>query len=142
MTKNILILAGLCLLAMALSSAGCAAKKVDTTETPKAPETQEAAVAPTPTEVVMQKYEVVKGDCLWSISGKSEIYGDFFQWPLIFKANRDQIVDPDQISPGQDFSIPKGQTPDEIQRARQLASDTPKFASHVRPRHPLPVDYF
>jgi nucleoid-associated protein YgaU len=142
MKKLILFLGTLGLLAAALSSAGCAAKKVDTTEVPKAPESQEAAVVPTPTEAPEQKYEVVKGDCLWSISGKSEIYGDFFQWPLIFKANRDQIADPDQISPGQDFSIPKGQTPNEIQRARQLASDTPKFIAHVNPRNPLPIDYF
>jgi len=121
---------------------GCAAKKVDTTDVPKAPENTEAAVVPTPTETVTQKYEVKKGDCLWAISGKAEIYGDSFQWPLIFKANRDQIVDPDEIEPGQDFSIPKGQTSDEIQHARQLASDTPKFVSHAKPRSPLPIDYF
>jgi hypothetical protein len=119
---------------------GCAAKKVDTTDVPKAP--GEEAVAPTPTETVLQKYEVQKGDCLWAISSKPEIYGDSFQWPLIFKANRDQIVDPDEISPGQDFSIPKGQTSDEVQRARQLAGDTPKFVSHAKPRSPLPIDYF
>jgi LysM repeat protein len=119
---------------------GCAAKKVDTTDVPRAP--VEEALVPTPTETVMQKYEVKKGDCLWTISGKPEIYSDSFQWPLIFKANRDQIVDPDEISPGQDFSIPKGQTSVEVQRARQLASDTPKFVSHAKPRSPLPIDYF
>jgi nucleoid-associated protein YgaU len=142
MKKFILILTGLGLLAAAWSGAGCAAKKVDTTEVPKAPDSQEAAVAPTPAPEVVQKYEVQKGDCLWAISGKPDIYGDYFQWPLIFKANRDQIVDPDEISPGQDFSIPKGQTPDEIQRARQLAGDTPKFVPHAKPRNPLPIDYF
>ncbi len=119
---------------------GCTAKKVVTTDVPKEPSTE--AAVPAQTEAVMQKYEVKKGDCLWAISGKPEIYGDSFQWPLIFKANRDQIVDPDEIEPGQDFSIPKGQTDGEIQRARQLASDTPKFVSHAKPRSPLPIDYF
>jgi hypothetical protein len=125
-----------------LLACGCAAKKVDTTEVPQGPDNTQAAVVPTPTETAVQKYEVQKGDCLWAISGKSEIYGDSFQWPLIFKANRDQIQDPDQITPGQDFSIPKGQTAEQVQHARQLASDTPKFVSHAAPRNPLPVDYF
>jgi hypothetical protein len=139
MKMMILILRCLFLLAMGLSAAGCAAKKVETTEVPKAPESQEAAA---PTEAVPQKYKVIKGDCLWSISGKPDIYGDSFQWPLIFKANRDQIEDPDMISPGQVFNIEKGLTGDEIQRARQLAYDTPKFKPHTKPRNPLPVDYF
>lgn len=51
------------------------------------------------------EYQVVRGDSLWSIAGKQEIYDNPYEWPLIYKANRAQIKDADLIYPGQDFSI-------------------------------------
>lgn len=45
-------------------------------------------------------------DCLWNIAGKSEIYGDPFQWPKIWQANTDQIKNPDVIQPGWVLTIP------------------------------------
>jgi hypothetical protein len=62
-------------------------------------------------------YTVVRGDNLWNISGKSSIYGDPYQWPLIYKANRDQIKDPDLIFPGQTFGIDRGASSAEIDAA-------------------------
>ena len=62
-------------------------------------------------------YTVVRGDNLWNISGKSTIYGDPYQWPLIFKANRSQIKDPDLIYPGQNFAIDRNATSSEIDAA-------------------------
>jgi nucleoid-associated protein YgaU len=50
-------------------------------------------------------YTVVRGDNLWNIAGKSSVYGNPYQWPLIYKANSDQIKDADLIYPGQTFSI-------------------------------------
>ena len=52
------------------------------------------------------EYTVISGDNLWNISGKNEVYGNPYQWPLIYKANSDQIKDADLIFPGQVFSIP------------------------------------
>jgi nucleoid-associated protein YgaU len=52
-------------------------------------------------------YTVVKGDCLWNIAKKKEHYGNGFAWPVIYKANRDQIKDPDLIYPKQVFKVPK-----------------------------------
>ena len=52
-------------------------------------------------------YKVVKGDCLWNIAKKPKIYGDPFQWPTIYKANKNHIKDPDLIYPNQVFSIPR-----------------------------------
>jgi LysM repeat protein len=125
-----------------LITGGCAAKKMDVTEAPLAAE----AAAPTPTEVPAaapaEKYVVQKGDTLWAISNHDGIYADSTQWPLIFKTNRDQIVDPDQINPGEVLIIQKGQTLDQIQHAKQLAKDTPAFVTHAQPRSPLPLDYF
>jgi len=50
-------------------------------------------------------YEVVGGDNLWNISAKDSIYANPYQWPLIYKANRDKIKDADLIHPGQVFDI-------------------------------------
>lgn len=51
-------------------------------------------------------YNVVKGDCLWNIAKKKEHYGNGFAWPVIYKANREKIKNPDLIYPNQQFSIP------------------------------------
>lgn len=55
----------------------------------------------------MGGYLVVSGDNLWSIAGQDSVYGNPYQWPLIYKANSDQIKDADLIFPGQYFNIPK-----------------------------------
>jgi len=52
-------------------------------------------------------YLVVSGDNLWNIAGQDSVYGNPYQWPLIYKANSDQIKDADLIFPGQYFNIPK-----------------------------------
>lgn len=47
-----------------------------------------------------------KGDNLWRISRR--LYGDGFRYTTIYKANQDQIRDPDLIYPGQVFLTPEG----------------------------------
>lgn len=61
------------------------------------------------------------GDCLWTISGREEIYSDVNQWPKIWQANTDQIRNPDLIFPGQVLVIPtpSAKTPDEIKAERK-----------------------
>jgi DNA repair exonuclease SbcCD ATPase subunit len=51
-------------------------------------------------------YTVVKGDCLWFIARRPTFYGNGFAWPLIYKANRDKIKNPNLIFPKQVFTIP------------------------------------
>jgi nucleoid-associated protein YgaU len=51
-------------------------------------------------------YTVVRGDCLWNIAKKPDIYANAFAWPKIYQANRDQIKNPDLIYPKQIFKIP------------------------------------
>ncbi|PIW69084.1 MAG: peptidoglycan-binding protein LysM [Ignavibacteriales bacterium CG12_big_fil_rev_8_21_14_0_65_30_8] len=57
----------------------------------------------TPPEI---NYTVVRGDHLWGIAKKKEHYGNGFAWPMIYKANRDKIKNPDLIYPKQVFKIP------------------------------------
>jgi len=52
-----------------------------------------------------RSYTVVRGDTLWGISGSSAGYNDPYQWPLIYRANQDQIDDADLIYPGQNLTI-------------------------------------
>ena len=68
-----------------------------------APTTTTAAVTPAPKGIV--GYVVQKGDHLWGISAKPAVYGDPYQWPLLYKRNRDEIYDPDLIYPGQVLHI-------------------------------------
>jgi hypothetical protein len=57
-------------------------------------------------EASEKSYTVVRGDHLWGIARKSEHYGNPFAWPNIYRANRDQIKNPDLIYPNQVFKIP------------------------------------
>lgn len=61
------------------------------------------AWAEAPKEIM---YTVVKGDHLWGIAKKKEHYANPFAWPIIYKANRDQIKNPDLIFPKQIFKVP------------------------------------
>jgi hypothetical protein len=86
-------------------------------------------------------YVVKKGDSLWKISGKAAVLGDSFRWPLLFKANRDQIEDPDLIDAKLDLSYKKDYSKDEVEDAVKKAKDTPPFVPHAAPRKSLPVKY-
>jgi len=66
-------------------------------------------------------YMVKKGDTMPSIAARHEIYNDSFMWPLIYKANRDQIKDPKVLYAGQDLKIPREMTMEEIVEARREA---------------------
>ena len=80
-----------------------------------------AAPAPTPASApaaaAMGSYEVVRGDNLWNIAGQSRVYGNPYQWPLIYKANSSKIKDADLIYPGQNFDINRAATVAEIDAA-------------------------
>jgi hypothetical protein len=67
-------------------------------------------------------HTVTKGECLWWISEYKHVYNDPFMWPLIFKANRDKIKNPDLIYPGQQFDVPRyGFDLEEVKASRKEA---------------------
>jgi nucleoid-associated protein YgaU len=52
-------------------------------------------------------WSVRRGDSLWRISGRGDVYGDGRKWTRIYESNRGLIRDPDLIFPGQELSIPR-----------------------------------
>jgi nucleoid-associated protein YgaU len=59
-------------------------------------------------EALPKEWTVKKGECLYKISGYTEIYSDPAKWPRIYRANRDKIQDPTLIFPGWVLRIPRG----------------------------------
>ncbi len=57
---------------------------------------------------VVIDYKVTRGDNLWNISKKEQIYDDPYMWPRIYRKNKDQIKDPDLIYPNQLLAVPFG----------------------------------
>ena len=70
--------------------------------------------APVPS---ISAYVVQGGDHLWGISSQPKVYGDPYQWPLLFKRNRADIGDADLIYPGQLIQIERDLTDFQIQEA-------------------------
>ena len=72
------------------------------------------ADAPVP---AISAYVVQAGDHLWGISSQPKVYGDPYQWPLLFKRNRADIMDADLIYPGQMIQIEREMSDAQIQEA-------------------------
>jgi len=54
-------------------------------------------------------YVVQKGDSLWSIAAKPEIYGKATRWRQIFEANRELLRgSPNRLREGMTLKIPRG----------------------------------
>jgi nucleoid-associated protein YgaU len=85
--------------------------------------TQPAALKPPPLppQPPPLHYTVADGETLWTIAARQEVYFDSLLWPLLYKANRDQIKDPRQIYPGQVLNVPRDLTREEQEEARETA---------------------
>ncbi len=65
---------------------------------------------PSPSDLVVdqvQTHHVERGHTLWGISQR--FYGDGSRYAIIFRANANQIRDPNLIYPGQTLVVPKGE---------------------------------
>ena len=68
-------------------------------------ETDEGSV-----QVPAQRYDtyvVQKGDSLWSIAAKPEIYGKASRWRRLYDANRDLLKSPDRLRAGMTLKVPR-----------------------------------
>ncbi|MFZ2949716.1 MAG: LysM peptidoglycan-binding domain-containing protein [Desulfuromonadaceae bacterium] len=79
--------------------------------------TKEPPPPPLPTS-----YTVRRGETLPQISARTEIYNDSSLWPIIYRANRDQIRDPKRLWPGQVFVIPRNFSRGEAAEARRYSN--------------------
>ncbi len=106
---------------------GCVSAKSKPTE-PAEP----AAPAPAATTIsvpeTITRWTVVAGNHLWGISGTWEVFNLPEKWPLLYKANLDQIEDADLIFPGQVLEIPRDSSVDEIEDAIQHAKTRGSWA--------------
>jgi len=57
---------------------------------------------------IYDNYTVVRGDYLWKISKRADIYGDPYQWIRIYSVNKDMIKDPNLIHPDWVLKIARG----------------------------------
>lgn len=64
---------------------------------------------------------VLGGESLWSIAALEEVFADPFMWPLLLKSNLDQIEDADLIYPGQELTVPAGDSPSDVALAVEHA---------------------
>jgi LysM repeat protein len=71
--------------------------------------------------VLPTSYTVRRGETLPQISARAEIFNDSVLWPLIFRANRDQIRDPKRLWPGQILVIPRNYSRSDADEARRYS---------------------
>lgn len=76
---------------------------------------------------LVDQVEVFPAENLLMIAARPEVYNDGLLWPLIYKANRDQIKDPKEIFPGQKLLIPRDKGLDEMEAARREAEELRLF---------------
>jgi len=94
---------------------------------------QTVSAQPVQPAAAIRQYRVKGGENLYTISSHPFIYADGMLWPLIYRANRDQIKNPRQIYPGQILNIPRDISEPDKEQARTKAKESPVFAPEERP---------
>lgn len=74
---------------------------------------------------LVNRHTVKRGETLPQIAAQQEVYGDSSLWPLIYKANRDQISNPSVIWPGQVLKIPRNVDRGDLLDARKFSAEKP-----------------
>ena len=72
---------------------------------------------------LVARHTVKRGETLPQIAALQEVYGESYLWPLIYRANRDQISNPAILWPGQVLRIPRNAAKNDIVEARRFAAD-------------------
>lgn len=75
-------------------------------------------------------YTVMRGDSLWRIAGKSDVYGNALEWPLIFKANSDSIKHADLIYPKQNLNVVTNPLKTDVDSATWYAQHRGPWKNH------------
>ncbi|MBI5345387.1 MAG: LysM peptidoglycan-binding domain-containing protein [Deltaproteobacteria bacterium] len=78
------------------------------------------AFAETPFDIY-KSYVVKKGDTLWGIASRKEVYGNPYWWPLLYKYNEMSLKNPDLIEPDLTLTIRRDSAEKEISEAIERA---------------------
>lgn len=89
------------------------------------------APPPPPAPKLLDEYRVKQEESLETIAAREDVYDDGLLWPLLYKANRDQIKDPRRVFPGQVLTIPRSQSAEDLQDARDEARKSTLFQPPV-----------
>jgi len=114
-------ISSLFLFAISISLAACAAggkqvkpvtaEKAEVSEAAKAANVAEVPAAEAPVKVVVPPVVMVHivrpNENLEKIAKLPEVYGNRKMWPVLFEGNRDQLIHPSKIYPGQKLRIPR-----------------------------------
>ncbi len=71
------------------------------------------------------RHTVKRGETLPQIAALPDVYGEASLWPLLYRANRDQIRDPRVLWPGQQLKIPRNLDRNDLSEARRFSSERP-----------------
>lgn len=91
---------------------------------------EHTAILP-PAPPAAKEYRVMRGDTLWSIAAKPEVYGNPRWWPLIYRANHAQITDVDVLRAGQILKIDNQPSEEAISHAVRHAAQREKWSAGV-----------
>lgn len=88
--------------------------------------------------VLVDRYTVVSGDTLALIAAKKEVYGDTRLWPLLYRANVNQLGPRGLIFPNQVLVVDRNHTQEDIKaligRTKQPAAPVPLAAKAPIPQ--------
>lgn len=62
----------------------------------------------------VKRHKVGKGESLWTISARPDIYANPFLWPLIWQSNKDTVKNPSNLRAGQELKIRPNPTINEV----------------------------
>ena len=102
-----------------------AAEKAQKEAAEAAAEAERRKVKPQKEPPQVSSWTVRRGESLPLIASRPEVFGDSNLWPLIYRANRDQIRDPRHIWPGQVLRVPRNLGRDDFAEARRYAQERP-----------------
>jgi len=52
-------------------------------------------------------HELIYGECLWTVAGYEQIYGDPLKWTRLWRGNTNMIEDPDWVLAGWTLQVPR-----------------------------------
>ena len=70
-----------------------------------------------------KRHKVGRGESLWTISAREDIYANPFLWPLIWQTNKDTVKNPSNVREGQVLKIRPNPTVNEVVEAVTYARE-------------------